>query len=223
MAAMRAGKEWDEAERGEWWQAYYQWLEPIIWQPGRWAIMPDSPAAPSQLNDGLLNDWPFGHRGAPVWHMDGSIDRLARLCERYPRVCVGWIGDPKKEPVGCPAYRAKMDEVADLMGNRWHPLHMLRGTAVAFDYPFISADSTSLAQNGWRYDASFDFGDKWAGRRAYAERLERPNGRRSRAVRRAPRPIREPARAFVGGHGLVDGKTGRGGQAGRTEQLPFLF
>jgi hypothetical protein len=22
------------------------------------------------------------------------------------------------------------------MGNHWHPLHMLRGVAVAFDYPF---------------------------------------------------------------------------------------
>ncbi|MDF0543309.1 hypothetical protein PX699_13205 [Sphingobium sp. H39-3-25] len=141
--------------------------------------MPDSPAAPSQLNDGLLNDWPFGHRGAPVWHMDGSIERLARLCERYPRVCVGWIGDPKKEPVGCPAYRRKMDEVAALMGNTWHPLHMLRGVAVAFDYPFIGADATTLAQNGWRYDSPMDaiWGDQWRGRRAYADRLEGIPGR----------------------------------------------
>jgi hypothetical protein len=179
MAAMRAGKEWDEAERGEWWTAYYHWLEPIVYQPGRWAIMPDSPAAPSQLNDGLLNDWPFGDRGAPVWHMDGSIDRLARLCERFSRVCIGWIGDPKKEPVGCAAYRCKMDEVALLMGNRWHPLHMLRGTAVAFDYPFMSADSTSLAQNGHRYDwkdGQHDLfagpSDRWTGRNWYADKLE---------------------------------------------------
>lgn len=181
MAALRAGKEWDEAERGAWHQSYYRWLEPMIYHPGRWAIMADSPGAPSQLNDGLLNEWPFGpSRGAPVWHMDGSIDRLARLCERYPRVCLGWIGDPKKEPVGCPAYRRKMDEVAVLMGNAWHPLHMLRGTAVAFDYPFISADSTSLAQNGHRYSIDMKqpdiWGelptDQWAGRRAYADRLE---------------------------------------------------
>lgn len=176
---MRAGKEWCEAERGDWWLAYYKWLEPILFHPGRWAIMPDSPAAPSQLNDGLLNDWPFGQRGAPVWHMDGSIERLARLCERYQRVCVGWIGDPKKEPVGCPAYRRKMDDVAALMGNQWHPLHMLRGTAVAFDYPFLSADSTSLAQNGHRYDwkdAQHDMfsgaAKTWCGRNGYADKLE---------------------------------------------------
>jgi hypothetical protein len=175
MQAMRAGHEWDQASRDAWWKAYYAWLEPILFAPGRWAIVPDSPAAPSQINDGLLNDWPFGQsRGAPVWHMDGPIERLARLCERYDRVCLGWIGDPKREPVGCQAYRRKMDEVAQLMGNAWHPLHMLRGTAVAFDYPFISADSTSLAQNGHRYDAPMDalFGDRWRGRRAYADRLE---------------------------------------------------
>lgn len=180
MKARRAGREWDEFDRLAWWLAYYQWLEPIIYHPGRWAIMPDSPAAPSQLNDGLLNDWPFGRsKGAPVWHMDGSIERLARLCARYDRVCVGWIGDPKKEPVGCDAYRRKMDEVAKLMGNIWHPLHMLRGTAVAFDYPFISADSTSLAQNGHRYDWQDDQWclisgppRKWKGRANYADRLE---------------------------------------------------
>ncbi|WP_152682344.1 hypothetical protein [Sphingopyxis sp. C-1] len=181
---MRAGREWDEADRHLWWNAYYDWLERMLFAPGRWAIMPDSPAAPSQLNDGLLNDWPFGDRGAPVWHMDGSIERLARLCERHPRVCVGWIGDPKKEPVGCEAYFRKMDEVAALMGNTWHPLHMLRGILVARQYPFVSVDSTSLAQNGHRYDQrdqqvdilDYEQGSdgiwRWRGRNAYADRLE---------------------------------------------------
>ncbi|WP_264592847.1 hypothetical protein [Sphingobium sp. B1D7B] len=181
---MRAGKEWDELDRMAWWLAYYQWLEPIIWQPGRWALLPDSPGAPSQINDGLLNDWPFGHRGVPVYHMDAPIERLGRLCERFPRVALGWIGDPKREPVGCSAYQRKMEQVARLMGNTWHPLHMLRGTAVAFDYPFISADSTSLAQNGWRYDAPlFNSINPWVGRQAYADRLETPRSNRSRGQR----------------------------------------
>lgn len=172
---MRAGMEWDEADRAQWWEAYYRWLEPVIYHPGRFALIPDSPGAPSQINDGLLNDWPFGEKGAPVWHMNGPIERLGRLCERYPRVCLGWIGDPKREPVGCDAYRRRMDEVAIMMGNTWHPLHMLRGIAVAFDYPFISADATSLAQNGHRYDSPMEFlwGDPWQGRVAYADRLER--------------------------------------------------
>lgn len=172
---MRAGREWDEADRQVWWRAYYAWLEPMLFMPGRWAIIPDSPGAPSQINDGLLNDNPFGRsRMVPVWHMDGRIERLAMLCERYDRVCLGWIGDPKREPVGCDAYLRKMDEVARLMGNVWHHLHMLRGIAVAGLFPFGGADASSLAQNGHRYDSPMDelFGDKWRGRRAYADRLE---------------------------------------------------
>lgn len=196
---MRAGREWCEADRQIWWRAYYQWLEPHLFAPGRHAIIPDSPGAPSQLNDGLLNDWPFGHRGGPVWHMDGPIERLARLCERFPVVYVGWIGDPKLQPVGCPAYHRKMEEVSKLMGNTWHPLHMLRGILVARQYPFVRVDSTSLAQNGHRYDCEDQHADaldlelgadgiwrwkgliarnddglwRWKGRYAYADRLER--------------------------------------------------
>lgn len=187
---MRRGEGWFVRDD---WTPYYRWLEPRIYQPGRWAVIPDAPGAPSQLNDGLLNDWPFGQRGAPLWHMDGPIERLARLCERYERVCLGWIGHPKLEPVGCPAYRRRMDEVARLFGNRWPVIHMMRGVAVAFDYPFLSADSTSLAQNGHRYPIDLRQADlltgapvdPWAGRKAYADRLE---GRYRESI--APRHVR---------------------------------
>lgn len=191
---MRSGAEWAQDRD---WTPYFEWLEARLFHPGRWAVIPDSPGAPSQINDGLLNDWPFGQKGAPMWHMDGPISRLGKLCDRYDRVCLGWIGDPKKEPVGCDAYRRRMDEVAALFGNIWPVIHMMRGVLVAHDYPFASADSTSLAQNGWRYDSPFDqlTGDSWRGRRAYADRLE--SGRFRRALprdrhhhertRRAPR------------------------------------
>lgn len=175
MKAIRNGADPMDAGRDDW-TPYYAWLEERLWHPGRWAVIPDRPAAPSQLNDGLLNEWPHGRsRGAPVWHMDGPLDRLARLCDRYDRVCLGWIGDPKREPVGCAAYRRRMDEIASLMGNRWHPLHMLRGVAVGGDYPFVSCDSTSLAQNGHRYDSPMDaaWGEPFRGRIAYANKLER--------------------------------------------------
>jgi hypothetical protein len=175
MAAVRAGIDPMEAGRNDW-STYYAWLEDRLFTPGRWAVVPDKPAAPSQLNDGLLNEWPFGRsRGAPVWHMDGPIDRLGRLCERFDRVCLGWIGDPKREPVGCDAYRARMDEVATLFGNQWPVTHMLRGVAVGGDYPFVSCDSTSLAQNHHRYRLRLFAGtpDEWRGVEAYADRLER--------------------------------------------------
>lgn len=184
----REGREWTEAERD--WRPYYGWLEERLWAPGRWAVIPDRIAAPSQLNDALLAEWPHGtSRGAPVWHMDGPLPRLARLCELYDRVCLGWVGEfdpaigdirPEQRDVGCPAWRRRMDEVAKLFGNDWPCVHMLRGTAVAGEYPFSSADSSSLAQNGWRYDRPMDalFGAQWAGRLAYADRLER-YGRRA--------------------------------------------
>lgn len=174
--ALRAGKEFDETERD--WQPYYNWVDQRLWMPGRWAVIPDRPGAPSQLNDGLLNDWPFGRsRGAPLWHMDGPLSRLGRLCERYDRVCLGWVGEPGNKAeaeVGCDAYRRRMDEVSALFGNHWPVIHMMRGVAVAYDYPFQSADSTSLAQNGWRYDSWIDrsLGDPWSGRRTYADWLE---------------------------------------------------
>ncbi|MET4664901.1 hypothetical protein ABIC17_001811 [Sphingomonas sp. PvP056] len=159
------------------WSAYFDWLDARLWEPGRWAVIPDVPGQASQLNDTLLDEWPHGRsKGAPVWHMDGPIRRLGRLCERFDRVCLGWVGDgPAERAVGCGAYRRRMDEVASLFGNSWHPLHMLRGVAVGGDYPFHSADSTSLAQNGHRYDSPMDelFGDPWRGRTAYAQRLER--------------------------------------------------
>lgn len=83
------------------------------------------PGAPSQLNDSLLPQWPFGQKGAPLWHMDGPIDRLIRLCGRYDRVCLGWTG----KTVGSADYHARMEEVARALGNRWPVLHMMRGTA----------------------------------------------------------------------------------------------
>jgi hypothetical protein len=94
-AALRSGQEWDETQRD--WTPYFEWLEPRLFHPGRWAVIPDTPGAPSQLNDALLNDWPFGQKGAPLWHMDGPIERLLRLCDRYDRVCLGWTGAGKPD------------------------------------------------------------------------------------------------------------------------------
>jgi len=181
--------------------------------------MPDAPGAPSQLNDGLLNEWPFGQRGAPVWHMDGPIERLLRLCEKHDRVCLGWTG-PK---VGSPDYHARMEEVAGALGNRWPVLHMLRGTAVAFAYPFDSADSTSLAQNGWRYDSPLFHDDPWAGRRAYADRLEGYDRRFGDYVGSPPKSRRQPARSHMGGDRLVAGRPLRSGEEGGANQFSFGF
>lgn len=167
---MQAKKRGEEFSAGRDWKPYFEWLQARLFHPGRWAVIPDVPGAPPAVNDALLPEWPFGQKGAPLWHMNGPIDRLLRLADRYDRICMAWTGDR----VGCDEYRRRMDEVAGALGNRWPVIHMMRGVSVAFDYPFESADSTSLARNGWTYDSSFDFGDRFAGRRAYADRLESP-------------------------------------------------
>ena len=138
--------------------------------------MPDAPGAPSQLNDALLKEWPFGAKGAPLWHMDAPVERLLRLCEKYPRVCLGWTGPGKS--IDRPDYHERMEAVDKAFGNRWPVIHMMRGIAVAQMYPFASVDGTTLAQNGHRYDSYLDttLGDRWRGRRAYADRLESGGG-----------------------------------------------
>ena len=136
MAARRAGGEACEAERD--WRPYYAWAERWL-AADRWAIVPDAIAMPSQVNDGLLNEWPLGkERAAPVWHMDEPLSRLGRLIEQgWNRVCLGWVHPDRAEnAVGSASFFRRMDEVAAMLGNDWPPLHMLRGTAVARLFPF---------------------------------------------------------------------------------------
>jgi hypothetical protein len=69
-----------------------------------------------------------------------------------------------------------MDEVASVLGNQWPVIHMMRGVMVAREFPFHSADSTSLAQNGHLYDHKlWPIPERYAGRIAYADKLEQGN------------------------------------------------
>jgi hypothetical protein len=200
-AAQKRGEEW--AERWDW-SDYFEWLEPRLFFPGRWAVVPDMPGAPSQLNDALMDQWPFGQKGAPLWHMDGPIERLLRLCEKWDRVCLGWTGAGKH--LDRPEYHARMEEVDKALGNRWPVIHMMRGLKVAWDYPFTSADGTTLAQNGWRYDTGLDYGEKWRGRAAYADRIERPCADRRKIALLGGTPLseqRRDSRSHLGGDGMV--------------------
>lgn len=200
-AAQRKGEDWAE----KWnWSDYYDWLEPRLFRPGRWAVIPDMPGAPSQLNDALIPEWPFGQKGAPLWHMDGPLDRLLKLCDKFDRVCLGWTGAGKH--LDRPEYHERMEEVARALGNRWPVLHMMRGLRVAWDYPFASADGTTLAQNGWKYDTELDFGEKWRGRAAYADKIERPRPDRRKVAFFSGAPLpehRSDPRPHLGSDGMV--------------------
>ena len=144
------------------WTPYYAWCDPLLDDPNTWAVIPDVIDAGAQEQDALLRQWPHGkERGAPVWHMDEPIDRLLRLLDEYPRVCIGSTGEYwriwKEGAPGVvldPTWEARMDEVWEQIEKRHKRTpntHMLRGLALLKQrWPFASADATNVAQNHHR-------------------------------------------------------------------------
>ncbi len=131
------------------WMPYYRWVEPWIANAVHWAVIPDEIDSGSQAQDALISQWPFGTRGAPVWHMDEPVNRLLQLADKWPRICIGSTAEYAF--VGSPAWRRRMDEAFEALvaRHRFLPwLHMLRGMqTVEWGYPFSSVDSTDVGQN----------------------------------------------------------------------------
>jgi hypothetical protein len=141
------------------WPAYYAWTDQWLDHPTTWAVIPDEIGGGDQEQDSLIAEWPHGTRGAPVFHlfnMDTEMalyraQRLLRLCDAWPRVCIGWA-EPDLPILG-PEYVRAMDlvwnEVSKRHGRRLPWIHKLRGMqlATAGDWPFASLDSTDVAQN----------------------------------------------------------------------------
>lgn len=131
------------------WVAYYDWCDVWLDHQTTWAVIPDVIDAGSQEQDALIREWPHGQRGAPVWHTGEPINRLLRLCDEWPRVCVGST-DEHWQVLG-ESWRKRMDEAFNELAVRhrrmpW--LHMLRGMQLALHhYPFASLDSTDIARN----------------------------------------------------------------------------
>lgn len=141
FSAWKAGKQTN-------WPRYYEWCERWLACPTTWAVIPDVIDGGSQLQDALLREWPFGHKGAPVWHMDEPIYRLERLVDEWPRVCIGSTSEYAvvlSEP-----WERRMDDVWNLLGKqKFLPcVHMLRGMQLSgMRWPFASVDSTDVARN----------------------------------------------------------------------------
>lgn len=131
------------------WRGFYAWAEPWLEHRTTWAVVPDVIDGGEAENDALVEAWPFGDRGAPVWHMHESLGRLLRLCSDWPRVCVGSSG--AFAAVRSPQWHRRMEEAMNaLCGSGPAPcwLHMLRGMALSGGpYPFASVDSTDIARN----------------------------------------------------------------------------
>lgn len=147
------------------WAAFYAWCDEWLAFPETWAVIPDEIDAGEQLQDALVKEWPFGFRGAPVWHMDESIDRLIRLTEAWPRVCIG--STDKFKVVLSDIWCRRMDECWNAIA-RAHPrhlpkVHMLRGMQCSGrEWPFASVDSTDVAQNHNRpHNSARAMADRW--------------------------------------------------------------
>lgn len=130
------------------WDAYYRWVDPWL-SATTWAVIPDEIDAGSQQQDALIKDWPHGEYGAPVWHSSEPLDRLFRLADEWPKVCVGST-DEHWQVLGDP-WRARMDDAFNGLAKRHRRMpwvHMLRGMQLATkEWPFASVDSTDVARN----------------------------------------------------------------------------
>jgi len=132
------------------WPKFYEWCDGWLDHPTSWAVIPDVIDGGSQLQDALVREWPHGHRGAPVWHMDEPMRRLLQLADSWPRVCIGSTAE--YAVLGTDAWHRRMTEAFESLeqrhGRRLPWIHMLRGMqTVEWGYPFGSVDSTDVAQN----------------------------------------------------------------------------
>lgn len=135
------------------WSGYYAFAEAGKRQPNcDFAVIPDVIDGTEGENDDLVADWPLPKWfGAPVWHLHESLERLERLAERFPRVCLGSSGEYAQ--IGTPAWwqrmNAAMRTICDDAGQpccRLHGLRML-DPAVFSQFPFASADSANIGRN----------------------------------------------------------------------------
>jgi hypothetical protein len=131
------------------WPDFYAWADRWLDYPTTWAVIPDIIGAGAEEQDALLRDWPFGKKGAPVWHMDEPIDRLVKLTDTWPRVCIGSSG--VYAVVLSDRWTRRMDsawEAVSARHRRTPVIHMLRGMQCSGRrWPFASVDSTDVARN----------------------------------------------------------------------------
>jgi len=159
------------------WPGYYDWCDVWLSHPTTWAVIPDVIDAGTQEQDALLQEWPHGHRGAPVWHMDEPVNRLLRLCDEWPKVCVGSTAEFRD--VLSPMWCRRMDEAWNAVAARHRRLpwlHMLRGMQLSGrQWPFASVDSTDIAQNHHQpHRSARKMADRWDAMQTPATWASRP-------------------------------------------------
>jgi len=131
------------------WPAYYQWCDRWLAYPTTWAVIPDLIEGTTQQQHALVDEWPFGTKGAPVWHLHEPINRALSLVDFWPKVCFG--SSAQYAEVLSSDWCRRMDEVWNEIAKRhrhtpW--VHMLRGMQCCRrEWPFASVDSADIARN----------------------------------------------------------------------------
>lgn len=134
------------------WARYYDWVDEWRLHPGfDFALIPDVIEGSEEANDELIDHWPFGVAGVPVWHLHESLDRLIRLASSWPIVALGSSGQWPNPGSG--SWWSRMDDVMDAVcDNYGRPVSKLHGLRmldpeIFTRLPLASADSTNAAQN----------------------------------------------------------------------------
>jgi len=133
------------------WKRYYEWVGQWIKHPGfDWAVIPDVIDGDEDANDKLIDEWPYGIFGVPVWHFHESLDRLSFLVDIYPRVALGSSG--QWATVGTASWWQRMAKAMESACNGSKPICKLHGLRmlnpeVFRHLPLASADSTNVARN----------------------------------------------------------------------------
>lgn len=148
---------WKSGKPVEDWSEYYAWVDDLRKYPGfDFAVIPDVIDGDESANDALIEEWPWQDArdlgvGAPVWHMNESLNRLERLANDWPRVCIGSSGDYAN--VGDAKWWIRIAEAMEFAcDDEGRPLTKLHGLRmldpdVFGKLPFSSADSTNIARN----------------------------------------------------------------------------
>lgn len=135
------------------WSGFYAFVEAWRRHPRfDFAVVPDVIEGSEADNDELAAQWPFPrHQGAVVWHTNESTERLVRLANEWPRVCIGSSGeyDVSRPNHLVERMRKVLPAICDSNGYPICKLHGLRmlNAKVFKHLPLSSADSTNVARN----------------------------------------------------------------------------
>jgi len=133
------------------WADYYEWCAEWLDHPAcDWAVIPDVIGGTEAENDALIAEWPHGHRGVPVWHLNETPDRLERLALSWPRVALGSAAKfDVSTPSRCLDRLAEVLPAVSVNGRPACKLHGLRmlNPQITSRVPLASADSTNVARN----------------------------------------------------------------------------